>query len=643
MGSTRSEGAVEPKARRVRRWRAAAVPSAGYAVVGGVWILASDRLTALVAGETVRATLTFQTLKGLGFIAVTAIVLFFTVWWLLARHEAVSVKAARFARELVTLRSRTTEGIVTVDADGAILSANPRAAAMLGTAAPELRGRRVRDFVRADQAKAADRLLADWMADRAGPADLPLAAPDGATTWALVQGFPHGDAWGGTTGAALLLSDVTDRKRAEEALRLRESAIEAASDGIVITDARAPDNPLVYVNPAFEAMTGYSAAEAIGRNCRFLQGDDRDQPALDEVRDAIANARPTVVEVRNYRSDGTPFWNELRIAPVRDRDGRPTHFVGVQTDVTERRRARERLEAVAYQDALTGLLNRQAFTDAVAARLAEGARDGRDTVVFIVDLYRLRDVNQTRGYASGDRILLAVADRLRATLGPDAPLARLSSGAFAGVLDPATARADVLQSGERLRDALLVPHHLPGETLVVGTSTGLAVGPPGIGASEMLQRADMALFAAKEAGRDKVVVYDRALGERNRERIAVTEGLRSAIAEEQFELHFQPKVAIETGLPTGAEALMRWNHPADGLRMPGSFIPVAEESGLIVEMGAWALETTVARLTDWTGGPLAGIEVAVNVSERQLVDDRLADRLAALLRDSGCPGERLTL
>jgi len=613
----------------------------GYAAVAGTWVLVSDRLTDLMFGDDIRQTLLVQTLKGLGFVAVTAGGLFFVVWWLLRRHEATSLAAARLARELVALKSRTGEGIWHLDTDGVTRSVNPRMAAMLGREPEALRGRPLVDFVAPAYAGRLDAQLAAWAADEGGPADLPLLRPDGSILWALAQGFPRAEMPGRTDGIALLLSDVTERKRTEEELRLRQSALEAASNGVVIVDPRRPDDPIVYVNPAFEAMTGYSADEVLGRNCRLLQGEDRDQSAREELRAAVAEGRNTVVEIRNYRRDGTMFWNEVRISPVRDGTGATTHFVGIQSDVTERRKARQRLEVLAYRDPLTGLLNRQAFIAALAARLADAARDDLATTIAVCDLDRLRDINQTRGNAAGDRVLVAVAERLRLTLGPDAVVARLGSGAFAGVLesvpDAPQARA------EALRDCLLVPHRLPGDTLVVGAGVGLAVGEPGITAAELMQRADTALFAAKEQGRGSAAVYNEALDRRNRSRIAITEALRTAIADSQLELFFQPKIALADGTTAGAEALMRWRHPTDGLRSPASFIPVAEESGLIVEMGAWALEAAIERLVDWSGGPLGTLTMAVNVSERQLVDDSLADRLAALLRDRSCPGERLTL
>jgi diguanylate cyclase (GGDEF)-like protein/PAS domain S-box-containing protein len=343
------------------------------------------------------------------------------------------------------------------------------------------------------------------------------------------------------------------RRRTERELRLLYRAVAASSNGITISDSTAPDEPLTYVNRSFELMTGYSSEEVLGRNCRFLQGDERDQPALLVVRAALREGRDCEVLLRNYRKDGTPFWNELRLSPVHDERGRLINFVGVQNDVTERKRAEEELRRAhaelderirrrtarlaeanarlkreiterreleeqlthqAFHDPLSGLPNRSLFMDRLELALTGALKRGAKVAVLLANLNGFRSVNNSLGYEAGDRLLLAVAERLENTMGPRGTVAHFGGDQFAVLLEDVANVDDAVRVAKRIEEGLRRRLDLGGLERVVTTSIGIGLStskwePPG----EIVRRADAAMYRAKETGRARYAVSDPGANE----------------------------------------------------------------------------------------------------------------------------------
>jgi diguanylate cyclase (GGDEF)-like protein/PAS domain S-box-containing protein len=294
--------------------------------------------------------------------------------------------------------------------------------------------------------------------------------------------------------------------------RVLERAVEATRTGVLITDPNRPDNPIVYANPAFERITGYSAEEVIGRNCRFLQRDDRDQPALEEVRTAIREGRDCRVAVRNYRKDGALFWQELSISPVRDDRGRITHFVGIQEDVTERKLAEERLAHLALHDPLTGLPNRVLFTDHLKDAYAR-AQLGGDTkiAIFFVDLDDFKGINEALGHQLGDRVLSSVAERLEGCLREEDTAARLGGDEFIVLLDGIGKVEDAAETAERILKALREPFVLGETERSLTASIGIALSDPAsedVGPQDLLRLAELAMYRSKRNGKASYAVHD---------------------------------------------------------------------------------------------------------------------------------------
>lgn len=301
-----------------------------------------------------------------------------------------------------------------------------------------------------------------------------------------------------------IVRDISERRRAEQALRLRTRAVEAAENGIIIVNVRHPDQPIEYVNPAFERITGYASGEVLGRNCRFLQGKDTDQPELEHLRAALRSGTEGHAVLRNYRKDGRLFWNQITLSPVRDDNGTITHYLGVLNDVTELTIYRRELEHRASHDILTGLANRSLLDDRLAMALAAAQRHGRVLAVAFLDLDHFKEVNDTLGHTVGDELLMAVARRLLACVREGDTVARHGGDEFILVLSDQASEDSVVQVLERVREVIARPYPLAGREVRLSCSIGASLFPrDGEDAGELIRRADQAMYSAKTGGRNQ--------------------------------------------------------------------------------------------------------------------------------------------
>jgi len=464
--------------------------------------------------------------------------------------------------------------------------------------------------------------------------DLEFARPsqDGQLRWVSVSGGPIFDREGRFKGYHGVGKDISDRKRAEEALRLRDRALEASVNAIMITDS----SGIVYVNPAFERNTGYTAAEVQGHNPRFLLGTDTDQPGLEVLRTARAEEREGSALLRNYRKDGTQFWNELHIAPVRDPQGRVTHFVGVQNDVTERVRYQAEIERQANFDSLTGLANRNLLADRLRQAIVRVERAGRVGAVLFLDLDRFKVINDSLGHPMGDRVLAQVAWRLSEAVRGDDTVARAGGDEFVVVLADLAREEDVAIVAQKLLGIVAAPMRIDGHEFLNATSIGVAVFPrDGSDAETLLKHADSALYRAKDRGRGGVAFFAQEMNDRAVNYFNLERDLRHALERGEFVLHYQPIIAMASGEIVGAEALIRWRRESGQMVSPMDFIPIAEESGLIVPIGAWVLREAAARAREWNADGRRQLSVAVNLSARQFRDPKLVEMVRAALAETG--------
>ncbi|NRR32634.1 EAL domain-containing protein [Oxalobacteraceae bacterium] len=425
-------------------------------------------------------------------------------------------------------------------------------------------------------------------------------------------------------------------KQLDHTLLLRERAIESSTNAVLIT-AALPNNPIVYVNPAFERITGYSQAEVMGKSPRLLHGADLDQQGAQEIRAAIREQRDGHAVLRNYRKDGTLFWIEVYISPVREEDGSVSHFVSIQHDITAVKAYESELHHQATHDALTGLPNRVLLEDRLRQAMPHAARKEDAIWIVSLDLDRFKFVNGRLGHKGGDRLLQAVAQRLQDSVRAIDTVVRVGGDEFAMLLlsdsGAGSPRSDEVQ---RLLDQLAAPFYIDEQELFLTCSAGVAVFPADGSEPELLiERADIALHRAKEMGRNNYQFYTPAMNEQLGERVRIESALRSALEREEFVLHYQPQVDLASGRIVGMEALIRWQHPELGMVAPVRFIGLAEENGLILPIGAWVLRTACTQLLAWQREGRAELRMAVNVSARQLAEPDFVQTVARVLADTG--------
>jgi diguanylate cyclase (GGDEF)-like protein/PAS domain S-box-containing protein len=554
------------------------------------------------------------------------------------------------------------------------------------------------------------------------------------------------------------------KRSAEDALELRNRALEAASNGVVITLAGG-DMPMVYVNPAFSQVTGYTAEEVIGRNCRLLHGADSAQAGLDEIRKAVSRREPCTVVIRNYRRDGEMFWNRLSIAPVSDRQGNTTHFVGIQEDISDSieqqqslresaavfenalegmtvtkidgsvvevnrafteitgysrdevigknlrllksgrhghdfyqtmwsslrqagrwsgevwnrrksgelypqllnismvrdsagdpckyvgvfadisqiKRSEEKLDFLAHHDALTELPNRLLFNARLAHALEHSKRFNQPLAVMFLDIDRFKMVNDAHGHPVGDALLRATAERLAECVRAEDTVARIGGDEFVVLLERIGAE-DAGLVANKILQAFYRPLNFDGREQYASMSIGISLFPRDASdAASLVRNADSALYQAKESGRSTYRFYSPELTERASERADLANDLHRAIELEQLTLVYQPQVDLASGKMVGVEALLRWQHPDRGHVSPARFIPIAEETGLIKDVGEWVLQTACAQARRWLDDGIEFGRIAVNIAGPQIRSGDLHLIVSEVLGVSGLPAHRLEL
>ncbi len=404
-------------------------------------------------------------------------------------------------------------------------------------------------------------------------------------------------------------------------------ALDHGSDGVLIADMCMRDQPIVHVNPAFESITGYAGAEAIGKNCRYLQGSDRLQPEIAEIRAALAEGRACSVTLRNYRRDGTMFRNALRLVPHRDDGKEVTHFIGLIRDVTH----------AAGIDRLTGLLDRYGLLDRLTTL---EARSTQALLLVKLDIVRFHDVNNGFGHDVGDALLRSAAARL-ATLAATA-VSRVGPNSFALAFELGDSTRAPMAVDDIL--ALLKPRFvLPGASLPVQFAAGFAVGPIGANPLQLIRQAGAALQRSKASPAHTPHAFAAADERYARNRIRLASELQTGVANQELLFHYQPQVDLSSGDLVGAEALLRWNHGAFGLQPPSRFIGIAEETGALVEIGAWGLRTLAAHAAQVNRDRRAPIRFALNVSVLEFTQRDMVACVQQVLDETGCRAEWLTL
>ncbi|WP_342361912.1 EAL domain-containing protein [Terrarubrum flagellatum] len=566
------------------------------------------------------------------------------------RNRRLAQDLAQSAAEMAKLRGTmaTTldnieQGIAMLDAEGNIPIYNRRTIELLGLP-PELMEQNltsdqiVEYQLRNGEFDGASDEVKAFAKARTSYADLPRyerKRPNGTVIEVRTVSLPDG-------GCVRTFSDITALRAREDALRQAEaeyhSLFENAAIGIYRTTF---DGKLLRANPALARLNGFETEAELLATVSDIGAEWYADPSRREAFRGLVDENGVVTEfisqVHRYKTR-EKIWVSETAWLVRDANGVPLFYEGAVVDVTERRRAEEHLAHLAHHDALTGVANRIAFQHALDATLL--AVGEQMTALLVIDLGRFKEVNDSLGHAAGDDLLRLAARRIRRSLGSEPFVARLGGDVFAAVLRDSRTRSEVLQRCERTIDNLSRPFRIRRQRVAVRVSVGIAFAPHhGASSDELLRNANAALFAARTKGSWPYAIYNDEMSASLQQRRRLEADLRTALARGELSIAFQPIVDVVTGAIVCAEALMRWRHPEFGMVPPSEFIPIAEESGLIIPLGEWALREACAQATEH----LAGVKIAVNISPMQFRSPGLVAAAIRALSQSGLPSQLLEL
>lgn len=475
--------------------------------------------------------------------------------------------------------------------------------------------------------------------------DLQQHCKDGRLIWTEVLSNPIRDASGNICGYQGITRDITNRRLADEALRIAAIAFES-QEGMYITNTAWE---FLRVNRAFTEITGYSAKESIGRNPELLKSGVHDDFFYVEMLDRLEKSGAWQGEIWDKRKNGESFPALLTITVVKDDAGQISHYVGTFTDISSRKTAEEKIKSLAFYDPLTYLPNRRLLMDRLEQALAGGARHQRKGALLFIDLDNFKKLNDTLGHDKGDILLQQVAKRLVTCTRDIDTVARFGGDEFVVMLEdlseePIEAAMQAEVVGEKILSALNQAYQLAGIEHRSTPSIGITLfGEYPETIDEPLKRADLAMYQAKSAGRNALRFFDPKMQAVVAAHVALEEALREAIVNDQFLIHYQVQVTNQ-GSFTGAEALVRWKHPERGMVSPAEFIPLAEETGLILPLGHWVLESACAQLAIWANDPaLAHLTLAVNVSPRQFHQENFVEQVLDVIERTGVNPKRLKL
>jgi len=558
------------------------------------------------------------------------------------RQHDLSLMEAKVAEQRQIL-DHIHDSVLTMDLSGYITGWNKGAERLFGYSPAEAIGRHIL-FLYADDGSETleeeDDLFYNAFLDHGSREfEVRRRKKSGEVFWASVSLSLSRDEEGQPMGLIGYLVDITDQLEREEKLRLHAKIFEYNSEAVIVTDDM---QRIVSVNKAFCDITGYTEAGVKGSLPLLLQ-PTRDDPGLAaEIQVALASSGAWQGELWDRRKNGDTYPVWVSISSVKNTRGILSHYFLVFSDISERKEAERQIYRLAYYDALTGLPNRSLLFSLLEQALIEAQRNQTHGAVLFVDLDRFKTINDSFGHAAADALLKEVGQRLQIALRAEDVVARLGGDEFIVALFDITKREHAAVVAQKVLDALARPFQIEHHELLIGASIGIAVFPDdGRDAETLLRNADTAMYRVKQSGSGPLF-YSQEMNLRSLERLKLENGLRRALERNEFRLHYQPQVDLTTGRIVGAEALLRWQHPELGMVPPGTFIALAEETGLIVPMGEWVLDTACRQAQTWRQLGHQDLTVAVNLSPRQFRPG-LSQLVGSTLERHGLPGPNLEL
>ena len=450
----------------------------------------------------------------------------------------------------------------------------------------------------------------------------------------LVLVWDEHDAFEGVLGVG---RDISQQRRAEKDLRMAATVFEHSTSAILITD---PAGYIVQANDAFSRVSGYAVSQVLDQLPNMLTVDEQQEAHLGYILKQLHQHRSWEGEIWLKRRNGEHYPAWVGITAVLDDEGDLASYVCFFSDISERKASEQRIHRLAYYDALTHLPNRTLFQDRLHTALQTAQRHKSWVVLMFLDLDRFKPINDSLGHAAGDRMLKDMATRLLGCVDDDDTVARMGGDEFTLLLQPRTTRELALNRAihvaEQILASLVKPFVLEGREFFVTASIGIALSPQdGNELSQLMKNADTAMYHAKERGKNNFQFYQAEMNASALERLELESDLRHALEQNEFVLYYQPQFSGDGKRLTGAEALLRWQHPRRGLVPPGDFIPVLEELGLVVDVGDWVIREACQQLKRWHQAQVRVPKVSVNISARQFSDGQLGTRIATILKDTG--------
>ncbi len=517
--------------------------------------------------------------------------------------------------------------------DGMFKFFNPKSMEILGYSKEALNRKPFTEFIHSDdRTRAVERYLKRLAGDDVPNVDtFRITDNVGHVKW--VEMKPVVINWQNSPGTLNFLSDITERKQIELALSKLSSAVEQSGSSVVITDK---NDVIEYVNPRFTEVNEYAVEEAIGQTPAMLRSQETSVSVYRELWETILSGHTWHGELRNRRKGGALYWSLMSISPIENERGEITHFVGVGEDVTVLKETQEEIVKLAFYDPLTGLENRRLFRDRLEQAIKGAHRSGKSVALLYLDLDQFKRVNDTLGHDAGDALLIKVADRLRACVRQEDTVARIGGDEFTLVLSEVEGTVGASTVARKILQVLGQPNKLSAQEVVVTTSIGITLAPDdGVDAEVLMKNADLAMYRAKEQGRNNYQFFTDEMNKEVSERLLLENELRGALMREEFVLYFQPMVSLDDQQVIGMEALLRWQHPLRGVILPNDFIRVAEETGLIVPLGEWVLRNACRQARALQKNGLLPGRVAINLSVRQFREPKLLDTIREALAETG--------
>ncbi|WP_420473438.1 putative bifunctional diguanylate cyclase/phosphodiesterase [Noviherbaspirillum sp. ST9] len=532
--------------------------------------------------------------------------------------------------------AKPVEPVITMDPAGYITGWNEGAERLFGYTREEAVGQHVLFLYADDDQEVAELFLEEGSSPLM---EVRRRKKSGDIFWASLALTMTTDEAGHPSGMVARMSEITERLSDEDKLRLHARIIEDSDQGILITDG---EERIVSVNTAFTRITGYSAAEAIGKTPDLLRSGKHTADFRAQVRSAMKGSGPWQGEIFGRRKNGEVFPQSVTISVVRNDKGEITHAFSIFSDISVFKEAEARMQRLANYDTLTGLPNRALLNQLVGQALTSARRTKGHGALLVIELQRFHSIYDTLGHEVGDALLGEVSNRFRHVLRDEDVLARIDGDKFAVALFDIQKREHAGIVANKLLAKLDDPFEIDDHNLRIGASIGISIYPEdGMDTASLLRYADAARVRVHDSGAG-YMFYSPEMNQRAKEHLWFESELRRALAGKQLQLHYQPKVSLRSGRIVGAEALLRWKHPERGMVSPGIFIPVAEETGLILDLGTWVLEEACRQIRQWQDAGLDVPPVAVNLSSRQF-DRHLPDRIQEVLERHGVTPDRIKL